>query len=554
MAKTESTAVNSLIDLVQSNQAKPIIDPDEDLFAAPRPAAKQPAIPSLRGGTVPPLPRSRAPGGTSQLTLPEHQAAVRTTTAPPSRGTTIPPIPRVAKTAEGTPPPTISARPSGGALPPPALSARPSGGALPPPARPSAPAPARPSPVPAQARATMPSPSTGSKRAPSPAAGVPKRAASPSPKEIYAKAQTGPAGLISQARIDMTGDMVRGDDWFEQSRAVEKFEDETYVGTSPHVLQDRRSEASLVKKLILPGIGFIIVGALIGGFIALNSNGKKKVVAKAPAPQVTAANQPTAENAAIAAQIAHGANTGVPAAPTAEHVAAAVPVVGEEVQTTRGVVHLTDVRIDSMPSGATVTLVEQTPAGEKKSFLGTTPIATSIDPSHTYDVVLSLQGHPDQTAKLDPAHAPHLQIALGKAGRTAPVAQPAIAKATPAPHAAPVVKAPRHSAPPKTEQLADPGFDSTPAPAAPAPEAPAVEKPAAAAGASGTLMISSKPPCEIEIDGKSTGLRTPQRAITLPAGAHKVTLVNSDASVNKTLMVQINAGQSTKLVKDLTGN
>ena len=67
-------------------------------------------------------------------------------------------------------------------------------------------------------------------------------------------------------------------------------------------------------------------------------------------------------------------------------------------------------------------------------------------------------------------------------------------------------------------------------------------------------MISSKPPCEIEIDGKSTGLRTPQRAIPLSAGAHKVTLVNSDASVNKTLMVQINAGQSTKLVKDLTGN
>ena len=29
---------------------------------------------------------------------------------------------------------------------------------------------------------------------------------------------------------------------------------------------------------------------------------------------------------------------------------------------------------------------------------------------------------------------------------------------------------------------------------------------------------------------------------------------NSDASINKTLMVQINAGQSTKLVKDLTGN
>ena len=542
MAKTESTAVNSLIELVQSNQTKPIFDPDEDLFAAPKPPAKQAAAPSLRGGSVPPLPRSRAPGGTSQLTLPEHRAAVRTTTAPPSRGTTIPPIPRAAQ-AEGTPPPAIQARSSGAALPP----------------------PTRPSPTPASTRAS----------APSPAAGTPKRAASPTAKELYAKTQTGPAA-IAQARIDMTGDMVRGEDWFEQSRAVEKFEEQTYVGTSPHVLHDRRAGTSLVKKLILPGIGFIVVGALIGAFIAFNSNGKKTVAAKPPAPHVTAANLPTAQNAARAAEIAHGANTGVPtpsvesanaatasanaerpeppaptsanALPNADRVAAAVPgeAAGEEVQTTRGVVHLADVRIDSLPAGATVTLVEKTATGEKKSFLGTTPIATSVDPARTYEVVLALQGHPDQIAKLDPAHTHHLQVALGKAGRAAPSqpAQPAIAKAAPAPRAPAATKAAHHSAPPKTEQLADPGFDSTPAP----------EAPAAAATANGTLMISSKPPCEIEIDGKSTGLRTPQRAIALSAGPHKVTLVNSDANVNKSLMVQINAGQATKLVKDLTGN
>ena len=203
----------------------------------------------------------------------------------------------------------------------------------------------------------------------------------------------------------MTGDMVRGEDWFEQSRAVEKFEDETYVGTSPHVLHDRRAESSLVKKLILPGIGFIIVGALIGGFIALNSSGKKKVVAKAPAAHVTPANQPTAQNAAIAADIAHGANTGVPTAvpidppaPATEQVAAAIPATAEthDVQTTRGVVKLADVRIDSMPAGATVTLVEKTATGEKKSFLGTTPIATSLDPTGKYEVVLALQGHPNR--------------------------------------------------------------------------------------------------------------------------------------------------------------
>jgi hypothetical protein len=237
-----------------------------------------------------------------------------------------------------------------------------------------------------------------------------------------------------------------------------------------------------------------------------------------------------------------------------------VPATAEthDVQTTRGVVKLADVRIDSLPAGATVTLVEKTATGEKKSFLGTTPIATSLDPTGKYEVVLALAGHPDQIAKLDPAHTAHLQVALGgnatHAAHAAP-AQPAIAKAAPARiAAAPAAKAVHHSAPPKSEKLADPGFDSMPAPEAPAPKAETPEKPAAAAGANGTLMISTKPPCEIEIDGKSTGLRTPQRAMPLPAGAHKVTLVNSDASINKTLMVQINPGQPTKLVKDLTGN
>jgi hypothetical protein len=552
MAKTESTAVNSLIDLVQSNQARPIIDPSDDLFGPP----KQPA----------PLPRSRAPGGTSQLTLPEHRPSVRSTTAPPSRGTTIPPIPRVAQGAppkrpttlpEGTPPPTIQARPA---------TPRPSIPALPQPASATS-SPALPPPTRANSSPALPPPTR--------ATPAPKRASSPSPAQLYAKAQTGPAALAAaaplsmqqhQARIDMTGDMVRGDDWFEQSRAVEKFEDETYVGTSPHVLHDRRAESSLVKKLILPGIGFIIVGALIGGFIALNSSGKKKVVAKAPIAHVTPANEPTAQNAALAAEVAHGANTGVPTAvpieapaPATEQVAAALPATAEthDVQTTRGVVKLADVRIDSLPAGATVTLVEKTATGEKKSFLGTTPIATSVDPTGKYEVVLALQGHPDQIAKLDPAHTPHLSIVLGKAGRVMPPAQPAIAKAAPARVAAAPPKAVHHSAPPKTEKLADPGFDSTPAPEAPAPKpekAETPEKPAAAAGANGSLMISSKPPCEIEIDGKSTGMRTPQRAISLSAGAHKVTLVNGDANVSKTLMVQINAGQSTKLVKDFTAN
>ncbi len=64
-------------------------------------------------------------------------------------------------------------------------------------------------------------------------------------------------------------------------------------------------------------------------------------------------------------------------------------------------------------------------------------------------------------------------------------------------------------------------------------------------------MVSTKPPCEILIDGKATGLRTPQRALPLSAGAHKITFVNAAEHVNKTVAVSITADHTTKLIKDL---
>ena len=64
-------------------------------------------------------------------------------------------------------------------------------------------------------------------------------------------------------------------------------------------------------------------------------------------------------------------------------------------------------------------------------------------------------------------------------------------------------------------------------------------------------MVSSKPPCEIYIDGKATGLTTPQRSISLPPGAHKVTFVNAAEKITKTVPVTITADQSTKLIQDL---
>ena len=67
----------------------------------------------------------------------------------------------------------------------------------------------------------------------------------------------------------------------------------------------------------------------------------------------------------------------------------------------------------------------------------------------------------------------------------------------------------------------------------------------------GILMISSKPPCQITIDGKPTGLTTPQRAISLSAGRHSITLVNAAAGIKKTLSATIKPDASTKVIEDL---
>lgn len=71
-------------------------------------------------------------------------------------------------------------------------------------------------------------------------------------------------------------------------------------------------------------------------------------------------------------------------------------------------------------------------------------------------------------------------------------------------------------------------------------------------GKMGTLMIGSKPPCKIYIDGKNTGLTTPQRAIKVKAGKHKITLVNKQHGIRATATVIVRAGQTKRVIKDMS--
>lgn len=68
----------------------------------------------------------------------------------------------------------------------------------------------------------------------------------------------------------------------------------------------------------------------------------------------------------------------------------------------------------------------------------------------------------------------------------------------------------------------------------------------------GTLMLGAKPPCEIVINGKKTGLSTPQRSIQLPEGTHRVVLVNDEYGIRKSFKVRIKSGRTTRAIQDLT--
>ena len=68
----------------------------------------------------------------------------------------------------------------------------------------------------------------------------------------------------------------------------------------------------------------------------------------------------------------------------------------------------------------------------------------------------------------------------------------------------------------------------------------------------GILQLGSKPPCEILINGRNTGLETPQRKIRLRPGRHTVGLRNRDVGIDERFRVRIRDGQTTKVIRDMT--
>lgn len=520
MAKNESTAVNELLQrMATMTPLKP--DPSDDLMfrrpPSPSPsqlAPRTPASSPARGSDVAPLPRNRAANGTP----------VGTMTMQGLGGRPMPPVPPAAKSdggmtmqglgpvvqraiAEseaGAPAPRRAAR-TPLPLPAPAAPAMPA----PPPVRSSQAQPVQAEPAPA--RSSQPHPAQVLEAPP-----MKQRAATPAPRSmpVAAPFESGAMSASGHAppAAAAVGIEAPSRAWFELAHAQAQLEhvpqEERWVGTLQ--LNRRRRSNSRTSKLVAPLVAFTVAGALAAGYVAFFwQGGASSAPAASAAPAAATIPAPTAaaEKAAPSAPaVAAAAPAAAPVAPAVAAAPAARPAAPAFV----------DVMIVSSPAGATVTLVDR----GRTSFIGTTPISTALDPSRKYELIFSQPGKPTWVEPLDPSATRRVDVKLGTTATAEPVAA---------------------SARPRIERKVERA-------AAPAP---AAEKAVAAPAGEGVLMLASKPPCEIFINGKATGLTTPQREIRLPAGSHKVTLLNQAEGIKKTISVQIDADKPTKVIQDL---
>jgi eukaryotic-like serine/threonine-protein kinase len=215
---------------------------------------------------------------------------------------------------------------------------------------------------------------------------------------------------------------------------------------------------------------------------------------------------------------------------------------------------------DSTPAGAKVSLI----VDGKREALGPAPAKTKLDPRKSYYVLFELPGYVSVNRPITFTGGLEEKIAvtLEKAGAANPaMATAALPVTTPPKNDKKVTTTPGGTGPvtrpdkttPKTDKTdktdvakTDTKVEKTD----PKPEKPEIKDAVATSGGQGTLLLGSKPPCEIFIDGKSTGLHTPQKDIKLASGKHKVTLVNNEYGIKETFSVDIKPDATEKQIKD----
>jgi serine/threonine protein kinase len=199
-------------------------------------------------------------------------------------------------------------------------------------------------------------------------------------------------------------------------------------------------------------------------------------------------------------------------------------------------------RFSSEPPGAKVTLVVD---GERTE-LGTAPVEGKLATGKSVEVVFEKDGYVQVTRTVDPIGELTASGGTGPLPVAAVLERAKVAEVTPPPVERPAARPPREAPVKAPPVVAEAPREVTPPP-------PREEKPTPApSGGQGTLMLGAKPQCKIYIDGKDTGMVTPQRAIEVKAGTRKITLVNNEFGIRETFSVEVKAGATEKVIKDFS--
>jgi hypothetical protein len=195
---------------------------------------------------------------------------------------------------------------------------------------------------------------------------------------------------------------------------------------------------------------------------------------------------------------------------------------------------------ESTPPGATVSLI----VDGKRQPLGDSPAKAPLDPRITYQVLFEKAGYVsvNRPVVISGALEERINVVLEKAGTVGTADPPK----TDPPRTNPPKTDPPKTNPPKTDP---PKIVKTDPPKVDPPKVdpPKVDPPRIGTG---TLMLGSKPSCEIYVDGATTGLYTPQPSLKLRAGPHKITLINNEFGIRDSFNVEISPDKPTKMIKD----
>lgn len=214
-----------------------------------------------------------------------------------------------------------------------------------------------------------------------------------------------------------------------------------------------------------------------------------------------------------------------------------------QMETARLTPRSVSVEFVSTPPGAEVVLSR----GSERRAIGQTPVTASVEATGgPWTVSMSKPGYQPSESVLVLAEG------VARASHSATlVEQRAVGSERPA--------GARRGGGGASRPAASPGEDSAPSsamasairPSTPSSGASSSSSAAAASGGTGTLQVNSQPWSQVIIDGRVIG-NTPQMGITLPAGTHRVELVNPQFNARETFTVNIQPGQVERRVVRLT--